>query len=101
MAKNIRAFGQAVEQGKTLFFATGRTITDARRLLVERALAAMSYSGFPGVYSDGAMVFDDYGNLISETYLDSSLVEKLASEAAKDCKKYAPVLFTAYKTYLM
>ncbi|GBE60062.1 haloacid dehalogenase-like hydrolase family member [Babesia ovata] len=95
MKKNIAAFRMALNAGHTLFFSTGRSPGSARNLFGADAYRAMGYNGNPGVYMDGALVYDDQGRIIDERPLTPEFLEQVAMATKDECNKFMPVFCTA------
>ncbi|ORM39609.1 putative phosphatase [Babesia sp. Xinjiang] len=101
MNKNIKAFRKALDAGHRLFFATGRGIAGAEHAFSREDFDAMGYNGYPGVYLDGAIVYDDAGNVLSTAHLNSRIVKQLALLAKKNCYRYKPLMVTSTGMYLV
>ncbi|EKX72479.1 haloacid dehalogenase-like hydrolase family member protein [Theileria equi strain WA] len=63
--RNIEAFAEVRKRGFTPFFSTGRSLVSALRLVGEEFKAKTGYHGYPGVYNNGAVVYDGNGSIIS------------------------------------
>ncbi|GIX65414.1 haloacid dehalogenase-like hydrolase family member protein [Babesia caballi] len=95
MARNVVAFGKAFSRGYNVFLATGRSPRSARNILGENFFLSTGYSGYPGVYLDGALVYDKDGQIIRDDPLKPQFVEKFAKLTAEDCRKYTPIFVTS------
>uniref|UniRef100_A0A1E1XGY1 Putative had superfamily hydrolase n=1 Tax=Amblyomma aureolatum TaxID=187763 RepID=A0A1E1XGY1_9ACAR len=75
-AKNLMAFRKLVESGKQPFFCTGRPLFSAIDVLDDLYTDGV-YRGYPGVYQNGAVVFNERAELISKTLFSESFVRNL------------------------
>nr|BAN65485.1 HAD superfamily hydrolase, putative [Babesia bovis] len=101
MNKNATAFGKAIEKGINVFFATGRTFQETQRLFNKSDFQKMHYNSLPGVYADGAVVYDEDGNLLSLKTLSHDVVDDVLTIVMKNCEKYKPIVFTNDDIYLL
>ncbi|GIX65423.1 HAD superfamily hydrolase, putative [Babesia caballi] len=99
MKRNTDAFRKAIEAGNRLFLATGRSPTSARYVLTDRFYKESGYNGYPGVYLDGSIVYDEDGNLIRDEHIKPDFVEELGKVVSSKCAKYLPVFVTEDKVF--
>lgn len=75
------AFAKAVQDGVKVVFATGRSMESTRQLIGKLGLESIGASPFPGVYSQGCVVYGTGGesNIIYEAVLGKDVVRSIFS----------------------
>ncbi|XP_953915.1 uncharacterized protein TA06060 [Theileria annulata] len=94
-SKNVEAFKKVKSLGFSPFFCTGRPLFTLKYSFGEKFFEDTGYSGFPGIYLNGAVVYDSEGKLISlkhfpEFFLDEILDFIVHSGLEKDFLFYDP-----------
>ncbi|BAM39568.1 uncharacterized protein TOT_010001023 [Theileria orientalis strain Shintoku] len=79
--KNSQAFKLLKDKQITPFLCTGRGYQSNKKVLSTEFETTTGYNGYPGVYNNGAVVYDPDGNLIQ--------IEKLSVEFLDKFKEYA------------
>lgn len=74
--KNIESFKELNLKQIVPFFCTGRTKPSAMSLVGDDFVRRTGYNGFPGVYSNGAIVYDQNGTIISHTIFSKGFLQK-------------------------
>ncbi|XP_953697.1 haloacid dehalogenase-like family hydrolase, putative [Theileria annulata] len=74
--RNVEAFKKLKQKNVTAFFCTGRDTHCTKNLLGDSFFNDTGYNCFPGVYSNGALVYGSDGNLISELKFEVAILEK-------------------------
>ncbi|EAN34315.1 haloacid dehalogenase-like hydrolase [Theileria parva strain Muguga] len=74
--KNVEAFKRLKQNNITPFFCTARDTFCVKKLLGDSFSNESGYNFYPGVYSNGTLVYDSDGNLISELKFEDTLLEK-------------------------
>ncbi|EKX73497.1 haloacid dehalogenase-like hydrolase family member protein [Theileria equi strain WA] len=74
-ARNINAFTKARKMGYTLFFCTGRSIDSTFRIAGDEFKAKTGYNGYPGIYNNGAMVYNEHGDVIYSKSFSRDLIK--------------------------
>ncbi|BAM39565.1 hydrolase [Theileria orientalis strain Shintoku] len=78
--KNVDAFKLLKEKNITPILCTARGPGPTRKLIGSQFLGDMDYEGYPGVYNNGAVVYDSDGNLIK--------IEKFSEDFLNKFKAY-------------
>ncbi|XP_953699.1 haloacid dehalogenase-like family hydrolase, putative [Theileria annulata] len=73
--RNAEAFKRLKNSGVTPFFCTGRSFNCTLQLIGELFLDEVGYTGFPGIYLNGAVVYDEnreviHSKIFSEDFLE-------------------------------
>ncbi|UKK00814.2 hypothetical protein MACK_000888 [Theileria orientalis] len=79
--KNIDAFKLLKDKNITPFLCTGRGFESNKKVLTTEFKNTSGYEGYPGVYNNGAVIYDSDGNLIK--------IEKLTEHLLNKFKEYA------------
>ncbi|EAN34313.1 haloacid dehalogenase-like hydrolase family protein [Theileria parva strain Muguga] len=66
--KNVEAFKRLKQKNTTPFFCTGRHLQCAKKLLGEGFFTETGYNGYPGVYLNGALVYDTNGKAFVDKF---------------------------------
>ncbi|UKK00816.2 haloacid dehalogenase-like family hydrolase [Theileria orientalis] len=74
--KNIDTFIELNKRCIVPFFCTGRSYHSAMNLVGDEFVNKTGYMGYPGVYSNGAVVYGADGSLISHSYFLKDFTEK-------------------------
>ncbi|EAN33149.1 haloacid dehalogenase-like hydrolase family protein [Theileria parva strain Muguga] len=77
MIENVKSFEHLRENNFVPFFCTGRSYQCAFDGFNEIMSQYSTYNGYPGVYNNGAMVFDSHGNIIHSNTFSHEYMEKL------------------------
>ncbi|EKX72765.1 haloacid dehalogenase-like hydrolase family member protein [Theileria equi strain WA] len=64
LKKNIEAFAEVKKRGFMPFFCTGKPLSSILALLGDDFEAKTGYKGYPGVYNNGSIVYDENGNVV-------------------------------------
>ncbi|CDR94789.1 HAD superfamily hydrolase, putative [Babesia bigemina] len=64
MRKNRAAFANTLKAGFNVFFCTGRPHVSSMAVLDEQFVRSTGYRGYPGVYHNGAVVYDGSGAVL-------------------------------------
>nr|BAN64188.1 HAD superfamily hydrolase, putative [Babesia bovis] len=75
--RNLDAFAKVFRAGYKIFFCTGRCHTDSMRVMPAGFMEKIGYNGFPGVYYNGGIVFDDKGNVIVNELFDKGILSRI------------------------
>ncbi|BAM39570.1 haloacid dehalogenase-like family hydrolase [Theileria orientalis strain Shintoku] len=74
--KNIDTFIELNRRCIVPFFCTGRSYHSAMNLVGNEFVNKTGYMGYPGVYSNGAVVYGPDGSLISHSYFLKDFIQK-------------------------
>lgn len=83
---NLAAFGDILSSNIYFFPATGKSFTSSMKF-ISNNLKNSVFTGFPGVYYNGALVFGPGG--VNDVLLDTRISPKNALEIIKYVKKFA------------
>ncbi|GBE60064.1 haloacid dehalogenase-like hydrolase family member [Babesia ovata] len=72
--KNRAAFANALKAGYNVFFCTGRPHVSSMAVLDEQFVRSTGYRGYPGVYHNGAVVYDGSGTVLRMTVFGTSFL---------------------------
>ncbi|EKX73959.1 haloacid dehalogenase-like hydrolase family member protein [Theileria equi strain WA] len=91
--KNVEAFAEAKKKEFIPFFCTGRSRDATFRLVGDNFVTETNYNGYPGVYQNGALVYDENGNVIYSQPLSKEFIRKTC-ELVTSNPSTGAVLFT-------
>ncbi|KAK1443234.1 HAD like protein [Babesia gibsoni] len=98
--KNRKAFRKLVEAGYVPFLCTGRPLFAVTDVLFE-LLDDGVYKGFPGVYQNGASIYDMHGNLLSISTFSKELLVQFCECLQKHGLENLAIFFTPTKGYTL
>ncbi|AFZ80888.1 haloacid dehalogenase-like hydrolase family member protein [Theileria equi strain WA] len=75
---NLEAFAEARKKGFVPFFCTGKSLSSAMDIVGDDFIAKTGYNGYPGVYENGAMVYDENGKVVYSKPFSKEFVKGLA-----------------------
>ncbi|EAN34316.1 haloacid dehalogenase-like hydrolase [Theileria parva strain Muguga] len=73
---NIEAFKNLKSKNIVPFFCTGRVRLSAMKVVGDDFQGETGYNGYPGVYANGALVYDSDGNIISHSHFSEEFLRK-------------------------
>ncbi|AFZ78929.1 haloacid dehalogenase-like hydrolase family member protein [Theileria equi strain WA] len=74
--RNTEAFAKVREKGYVPFICTARSFDFAFRMLGKEFVEKTGYKGYPGVYNNGAIVYNDEGVLINAVNFTKEFIHK-------------------------
>lgn len=83
-SKNKSAFELALKAGYNLFFCTGRPHVSALAILDDEFISSTGYKGYPGIYHNGAVVYDKNGIPLRHSYFDASFMSQFCEYLLKN-----------------
>lgn len=96
--KNIEAFAKVREMGYVPFICTGRTLAGSARILKELE-ARTGYKGYPGVYLNGSIVYDENGEIIYASLFPRDFIKALCDCITDGAAANCFVFYTKYDYY--
>ncbi|EKX72603.1 haloacid dehalogenase-like hydrolase family member protein [Theileria equi strain WA] len=76
LEKNIEAFAEATKKGFVPFFCTGRSIESSLAVIGSGFSERTGYKGYPGVYNNGSLVYDECGRIAHSEGFTREFLEK-------------------------
>uniref|UniRef100_A0A3B0N2A8 Haloacid dehalogenase-like family hydrolase, putative n=1 Tax=Theileria annulata TaxID=5874 RepID=A0A3B0N2A8_THEAN len=73
---NVEAFKNLKQNNIVPFFCTGRVLSSAMKVVGDNFQGETGYNGYPGVYANGALVYDSDGNIISHSDFSEEFLRK-------------------------
>ncbi|GBE60081.1 haloacid dehalogenase-like hydrolase family member [Babesia ovata] len=75
--RNLDAFAWAIKNGIDIFFCTGRGYDDAMRVLPPGLAEKLGFTGYPGVYYNGAAVYGRNGEVLTEALFRKDVLKHI------------------------
>ncbi|AFZ80663.1 haloacid dehalogenase-like hydrolase family member protein [Theileria equi strain WA] len=97
--KNVNAFAKVRKMGYTPFLCTGRSRNSGLGVLGTSFAEKTGYQGYPGVYQNGAVVYDEHGNLIYSKPFSREFVKTLAEHLEAENLKDKCIFYTETASY--
>ncbi|GBE60063.1 haloacid dehalogenase-like hydrolase family member [Babesia ovata] len=97
-AKNKKAFRKLLESGYRPLFATGRPLAVAQYVLDELSTDGV-YNGYPGVYQNGATVYNERGELVRKVKFSESFLRDFCAMVKARSLEQIVVFLTASEMY--
>ncbi|UKK00810.2 hypothetical protein MACK_000884 [Theileria orientalis] len=82
--KNVDAFKLLKDKNITPILCTARGPGSTKKLIGDEFLNDMGYKGYPGVYANGALVYDSDGNAIKVVKFSQDFLDKFKDYATKN-----------------
>ncbi|CDR94790.1 HAD superfamily hydrolase, putative [Babesia bigemina] len=98
--KNKRAFRKLLESGYRPLFATGRPLHVAQYVLGELSTDGV-YNGYPGVYQNGATVYNERGELVKEVKFSESFLRDFCAMVKSRSLEHIVVFLSASEMYAL
>ncbi|UKJ88419.2 hypothetical protein MACJ_000863 [Theileria orientalis] len=97
--RNVDAFKLLKTKNITPFFCTGKGFDSNKKVITTDFVNQTGYNGYPGVYNNGALVYDPDGNIIKMEKLSVELLDKFKDYATTNCINDKTIYYTDEKPY--
>ncbi|AFZ79729.1 haloacid dehalogenase-like hydrolase family member protein [Theileria equi strain WA] len=85
MKENMESFGEARRSGYVLFFCTAETYLFTLNLMGPEFVSKTGYAGLPGVYNNGALVYDENGEVVLRKVFAKEFMRAFFINLGKHC----------------